>query len=80
MPQYSGPAFKKKIQGMVVLDVVILSNGLAGPIRVRKSLDPRLDQSAIRTIRDVWRFKPALGPDRKPATVQLLLEIDFHLY
>lgn len=79
-PQYSDPAFKKKIQGMVVLDVIILPNGRAGAVRIAKHLDPGLDESVVRTVRDVWRFKPALGPDGKPTAVRMLIEIDFHLY
>lgn len=63
-----------------MLDVVIGADGQAREIVVKKSLEHSLDEQAIRAVHDVWRFKPANGPDGKPATVHLLIEIDFHLY
>jgi outer membrane biosynthesis protein TonB len=32
--------------------------------------------AAVRT----WRFKPALGPDGKPVTVNAPIEVTFRLY
>ena len=63
-----------------MLDVVIGADGRAHGIFVKKSLEHSLDEQAIRMARDVWQFKPALGPDGKPATVHMLIELDFHLY
>ncbi len=31
---------------------------------------------AVRT----WRFKPAVGPDKKPTAISQLIECDSHLY
>ena len=62
------------------MDVVVGADGRAHQIVVKKSLERGLDEQAIHSIRDVWLFKPANGPDGKPATVHMLIEIDFHLY
>lgn len=71
---------RHKIQGLVILEVVIGADGRAHGAVVTKSLGYGLDEEAIHAVRDVWRFKPALGPDGKPAAVRMLIEIDFHLY
>lgn len=79
-PRYSSEGFHAKIQGEVVLDAVIGPDGRAHNIRVVKALGHGLDEEAIRAMRDSWRFKPANGPDGKPAAVRMLVEIQFHLY
>ncbi|MHB8639066.1 MAG: energy transducer TonB, partial [Candidatus Acidiferrales bacterium] len=79
-PKYSDAAFKLKIQGVVVLDVVIGADGRAHNIHVSKGLGYGLDQEAIKAVRDIYRFKPAIGPDGQAAAVHMLFEIEFRLY
>lgn len=79
-PKYSDTAFKLKIQGVVVLDVVIGTDGRAHNIHVSKGLGYGLDEEAITAVRDIYRFKPSTGPDGQPAAVHMLFEIEFHLY
>lgn len=80
IPKYSDTAFKLKIQGVVVLDVVIGTDGRAHNIHVSKGLGYGLDEEAITAVRDIYRFKPSTGPDGQPAAVHMLFEIEFHLY
>lgn len=79
-PQYTDKAFREKVHGTVTLSVVVGTNGRADDVRVIKSLEKGLDQVSIDTIRKVWRFKPALGPDGKPSAVETSVEMGFHLY
>ena len=79
-PEYSDAAFKLKIQGPVVLDVIIDADGHARSVHLSKGLGYGLDEIAEKTVRDVWRFKPAIGPNGQPAMVRMLVEIDFTLY
>jgi protein TonB len=79
-PQYSDAGFKLKIQGPVVLDIVIGTDGRAKSVHVAKGLGYGLDEEAVKSVRDIWRFKPAIGPNGQPAMVRMLIEIDFHLY
>lgn len=79
-PQYSDAGFKLKIQGEVVLDVIIGVDGRATSIHVVKGLGYGLDEEAVKSARDIWRFKPSIGPNGQPATVRMLIDIDFHLY
>ncbi|HKV27457.1 MAG TPA: energy transducer TonB [Candidatus Acidoferrales bacterium] len=79
-PKYSDAGFKLKIQGVVVLDVVIGTDGRAHNIHVSKGLGYGLDEEAITAVRDIYRFKPSTGPDGRPAAVHMLFEIEFRLY
>lgn len=79
-PKYSDAGFKLKIQGVVVLDVIIGTDGRAHNIQVSKGLGYGLDEEAITAVRDIYRFKPSTGPDGQPAAVHMLFEIEFRLY
>jgi len=74
-PDYSQEARKKKLEGVVVLMVVVTSEGKATNIRVIKTPGMGLDEKAIEAVRK-WRFKPATK-DGKPVDVQLPIEITF---
>jgi TonB family protein len=70
---------KAKYQGTVLLVAVITADGRATEIRVAKGLGLGLDEKAVEAVR-TWRFRPALGPDGKPASVRQSIEVTFHLY
>ena len=57
-PRYTSDGLRKMIQGTVVLDVIVRSDGCASQIRVVKSLDPGgLDDEAVSAVAQ-WRFEP----------------------
>jgi periplasmic protein TonB len=57
-PNYTTAALLQRIQGTVVLELVVTRDGCASQIRVIRSLDPGgLDQEAI-TATAQWRFDP----------------------
>ena len=57
-PSYTDEALRRKIQGSVILEVIVRSDGQPADIRVTRSLDPGgLDQEAIRAVQQ-WRFNP----------------------
>jgi len=76
---YSDEAVKVKVQGIVLLLAIITPDGRATDIHVSKGLGFGLDQKAIDAVRN-WRFKPALGPDGKPSSVRVPIEVQFNLY
>ena len=78
-PAFSDEAVKAKYQGVVELLAVITADGHATDIKVAKGLGLGLDEKAVEAVRN-WRFKAALGPDGKPASVRQLIEVTFHLY
>jgi periplasmic protein TonB len=78
-PNFSREAVDAKIQGSVFLRAVISADGRATQVRVLHGLGFGLDESAVTTVK-TWRFKPAMGPDRQPAAVAMVIEIAFRLY
>lgn len=79
-PKFTDTAFKLKIQGSVVLSIVVGVDGRAHNIQVSKGLGYGLDQEAIKDVGDIYRFKPAIGPDGRPAAVHMLIEVAFTIY
>lgn len=63
--------------GAVVLDFVLLEDGTPRIVRITRSIDPELDQAAVRTF-EQWRFSPALR-DGAPVKVRMNAEVTFHL-
>ena len=78
-PQYTTAAMRAKIQGVVLLDVIVLPDGSVGPVRIRRSLDSTfgLDNQAIEAARQ-WRFQPGARYG-EPVAVQVTLEMYFNL-
>ncbi len=76
-PDYTNKALARKIDGIVILEIIILKDGTVGPVRISKSLDPELDQKAIEAVQK-WLFVP--GKFRgEPVDVIAEVEVDFTL-
>jgi TonB family protein len=69
---------KHKIQGTCVLGFVVDERGMVRDVHVARSLDKRLDQNTIDTVKQ-WKFKPAMK-DGKPVAVRTSVEVEFRLY
>jgi len=78
-PPFSEEAVKSKYQGIVLLLVTITADGRVTNIHILKSLGSGLDDKAVEAVRS-WKFKPALGRDHQPVTVNAPVEITFRLY
>jgi TonB family protein len=77
-PDYTRAAVVNHVEGTVLLEAVLLTNGNPGEIRVLRSVDAGLDQEAVRTFRS-WRFSPARQggrPVRVIVTVQMKFSMD----
>jgi TonB family protein len=76
-PSYTPEAKEAKIQGGVVLNLVVNAQGRADDIKVIQSLDPGLDANAVAAISQ-WLFKPGMK-DGQPVDVAVRVEINFRL-
>jgi protein TonB len=76
-PEYSEEARKAKVQGTVVLSIVVTASGQVTSVRVVHSLGLGLDQRAIEAVRQ-WKFRAATV-DGKPAATQAVVEVNFRL-
>jgi TonB family protein len=77
-PEFSEEARKAKYQGTCTLMLIVDSNGRPTNIRVANSLGMGLDEKAIEAAKK-WRFEPA-QKDGHAVSVEIALEVDFHLY
>jgi TonB family protein len=76
-PRYTADALRQRIQGTVMLEVVVSREGVPVAIRVTRSLDPGLDEEAIAAARE-WRFTPGrLGST--PVDVLVTIVLTFHV-
>ena len=74
-PKYTPDAMRRRIQGVVALEVVVNREGIPVAIRVTRSLDPGLDHEAITAARE-WRFVPGRIGDT-PVDVLVTILLDF---
>jgi TonB family protein len=76
-PEYSEEARQAHIEGIVVLKLVVDTDGKPSNITVVQSLGSGLDEKAIEALQK-WRFSPATR-DGKPVRVAINVEVSFHL-
>jgi len=77
-PEYSNEARRKKIQGIVMLSLLVTAEGEPTDIRVEKSLGYGLDEEALKAAAR-YRFQPAMR-DGSPIPKRIMIEMNFRLY
>jgi len=77
-PDYSDEARKAKYQGSVVLDVIVTADGRVMDPRVLKGPGLGLEEKAIAAVKN-WRMRPAMGPNGRPVSCRVNIEVVFRL-
>jgi TonB family protein len=77
-PKYPEKARKAHDRGVVLVDLVVGTDGLTRDVKIAHSVTPALDQAAIDTVKQ-WKFTPA-AKDGHPVAVQITVEVSFKLY
>ncbi len=76
-PEYSETARKTKIQGSVLLSLIVEANGEANDVVVLLPLGEGLDEKAVEAVK-AWRFEPGTR-DGQPVPVPATIEVNFRL-
>jgi TonB family protein len=76
-PKYPEGPKRERIQGTVYLECVIDTNGIPTECDVNRGPDPRLNNEALRCVKE-WRFKP-LTVRRQPARARVEFTVTFRL-
>jgi protein TonB len=77
-PTYTNRAMLDRIEGSVMLELIVRADGIPTNIRVTRSLDPDgLDGEAVRAASQ-WRFEPG-RLNGTPVDVVVSIQIDFHI-
>jgi TonB family protein len=77
-PDYSEEARAAKLQGSVLLRVVVSATGQVENAVVLRGPGHGLDQKALEAIQG-WRFTPAVGSDGKPVACMVNIEMTFRI-
>jgi len=77
-PEYADRPRRKKIQGVVLLSLIVTPEGTVRDPQVTRSLDKDLDKKALECV-GKWKFEPATK-DGQPVAYRVVVEINFHLY
>jgi TonB family protein len=77
-PSYSEEARAAKMNGTVILRIVVTAGGQTENVQVEKGPGYGLEQKAIEAVQK-WRFKPADGPNGTPVTCQVQVEVTFKI-
>ncbi|MBY0495070.1 MAG: energy transducer TonB [Cyanobacteria bacterium] len=78
-PKYTVEAMQARIQGVAMVECIVLPDGTVGDARIIRSLDRRfgLDQEALAAARR-WRFRPG-RLNGKPVPVVVTIELMFNV-
>ena len=77
-PEFSEEARKAKYQGVVVLNIIVGTDGRVHNPRVVRSLGMGLDEKAMEGVK-VWKFDPS-KKDGRAVAVEMNIEVAFNLY
>ena len=77
-PDYSEEARKVKLQGSVVLSLVVDATGHPRNVKIARSLGMGLDEKAIEAV-EKWKFTPGMK-EGYPVATRVEVEVNFHLY
>lgn len=77
-PEYTDRARRKKINGVVLLSIVVTPEGTVRDAKVTTSLDQDLDRQALKAV-STWKFQPATK-DGKPVPVRIAVETYFRIH
>ncbi len=78
-PAYTEEARKARAEGIVLIQAIIRKDGTVDSFKIIRGLGYGLDESAIHTIANKWRFKPATYKG-EPVDFQANIEVSFRLY
>jgi TonB family protein len=70
-PDYTEDGRRRNIEGDVVLEIVVRSDGAVGSVKLLQGLGAGLDQRAVEAVRQ-WRFSPA---KRYGTPVDVIVEV-----
>ena len=75
---YTPDGLRLKIQGSVMLEAIVRTDGIPVGIRVTRPLDRGLDEAAVAAARE-WRFAPGRIGDT-PVDVLVTIQMDFRVH
>ncbi|MGA2084504.1 MAG: energy transducer TonB, partial [Terracidiphilus sp.] len=78
VPEFSDQARREKIQGVVMVSLLVNEEGVPIDLSVTKGLGYGLDEKALEAVSQ-YRFKPAMRGG-VPVEARITVEVNFRLY
>ena len=78
-PLYSDEARKRKLQGTVMMRVLVGADGHVRDVQITRGVGLGLDENAVSAVR-AWQFNPATVGSRRPVASWITVETVFRLY
>jgi TonB family protein len=76
-PKYSPEARKARLQGTILLSLVVAVDGIPQDVKVVRGLGLGLDEKAVEAVQG-WRFKPAMKGG-EPVATRAQIEVNFQI-
>lgn len=76
---YPKAAMEKKIEGLVLVNFNIGTDGAVTDVQVARSLSPECDAEAVRVIKKLEKFRPARDKDGQPVVQKMILPIRYKI-
>lgn len=76
-PEYTQAALNAKVEGTVIISLVVGADGVPTDLRVTRELGHELDEKAIECLK-AWRFEPATHHGQ-PVATKASVEINYRL-
>ena len=77
-PPYTKEAKAAKLEGTVVLSIVVGADGTVTDAKIVQGFDKGLTENAVDTVK-TWKFKPAMK-DGKPVACRVSVEVSFKIF
>lgn len=77
-PEFTKEARKQKINGSVLVDLIVDANGMPTHVRVERGLGFGLDENAVAAV-SKYRFQPSTE-NGKPVEVELKITVTYHIF
>ena len=79
IPFYPESKRKSRVQGSVLLSVLVTPDGRTDRIYILRKLDPELDQDALQAVKS-WRISPAKNSEGLIVRVRVPVEVTYRMY
>lgn len=78
-PSYTSGARRRKVSGTLTISSRVTEKGTVDDVRLVRSLDPDLDEAALRIVR-TWKLQPAKDSSGELVALRVPVEVTFHLF
>lgn len=77
--RYPAAAKSNLVEGVVTIEATVNADGTLGPLRIKRMVDPDLEQEAIRLVKNMPKWSPATDDSGKAVVSVVEIPVTFSL-